>query len=330
MKLYDLDLIFIALPTAINEMESPNMWVFCLGATLFLLGIDSSTSYLESVSAGIQETKFGTRLNKQFIAACLCGISLLVSLLFCANNGQIAVNMFSHYINTYCVFLISLFQVIGAAWVNGYPESIAAVIRAKKALPKSERSLNDQEDEDSDIDTIPCTMRDCKFGCTMEKVQGVRGASLALIIVYWPVLIGFGLVNFAFIQNRTFYTWLGFQIYVLVVVPFISYYVFAYRKYKMDFWTWLDQIFLYGIRPILYTVVRTVHKGFDRKKYQKYREKPLSKGESCFIYLVGYALKYIAPHGIVWFFLMNVSNSITVSRDISICDAESEVSFKKN
>jgi SNF family Na+-dependent transporter len=52
-NLLDLDLIFIALPTAINDNQSPNLWVFCLGALLFLLGIDSSTSNIEFVSAGI-------------------------------------------------------------------------------------------------------------------------------------------------------------------------------------------------------------------------------------------------------------------------------------
>ena len=49
------------------------------------------------------------------------------------------------------------------------------------------------------------------------------------------------------------------------------------------------------MRPILYTVVRLVHKGFNLKKHKDYREKALSKAENCFIYLVGYALKFMAP-----------------------------------
>jgi len=52
-NLLDLDLIFIALPTAINDNQSPNLWVFCLGALIFLLGINTSTANIESVSAGI-------------------------------------------------------------------------------------------------------------------------------------------------------------------------------------------------------------------------------------------------------------------------------------
>ena len=63
----------------------------------------------------------------------------------------------------------------------------------------------------------------------------------------------------------------------------------------MGFWTWFEEVCLYGVRPILYTVVRLVHKGFNLKLHKNYREKELTKAENCFIYFVGYALKFMGP-----------------------------------
>jgi SNF family Na+-dependent transporter len=58
-KTSSLGLAFIAYPTAIDTMSSPNLWTILLGLTLYFLGIDSAFALVEANSTAICESKWG-------------------------------------------------------------------------------------------------------------------------------------------------------------------------------------------------------------------------------------------------------------------------------
>jgi len=133
-----------------------------------------------------------------------------------------AMSVITRYIETYSAFLIALLHVIGATWINGFPESVEAVKKVSKAQNAGGQA--DKEDEGAEI-TLPCTKK-CCFGSWNFKNH--RGVSLALIIAYWPMLIGVGIFNFFILPRSFFIFWPLFQIYVVLALYFIYYWIAKY------------------------------------------------------------------------------------------------------
>ena len=99
--------------------------------------------------------------------------------------------------------------MIGATWINGFPESVEAV----KKVSKSENVIAQAERKEEEEERIlPCTKRCC---CDSWNFKEHKGVSLALIIAYWPMLIGVGIFNFFILPRSSFIFWPLFQIYVV-------------------------------------------------------------------------------------------------------------------
>lgn len=60
-KYSSIGLAFIAYPAAIETMSAPNFWALMIFITLFLLGIDSAFSYVESTVVVILDSE---RINQ--------------------------------------------------------------------------------------------------------------------------------------------------------------------------------------------------------------------------------------------------------------------------
>lgn len=101
-------LAFITYPTAIDTMPASNVWAVLLGATLFMLGIDSSFSAIEATSTVICDTAWSGKVPRMFVAFVLCLIGFLGSIPFCFNFGFTLFDIVDHYLCNYLLNLIGI------------------------------------------------------------------------------------------------------------------------------------------------------------------------------------------------------------------------------
>ena len=107
-KTSGVSLAFFTYPTAIDNMSMPNLWAFLLGATLFLLGIDSSFSAIEASSTVICDTTWGKKMPRMFTVFILCVIGFIGSIPFCCNWGFVLWDVVDHYLTAYLLNLIGI------------------------------------------------------------------------------------------------------------------------------------------------------------------------------------------------------------------------------
>lgn len=84
--------------------------------TLFLLGIDSAFSMVEATSTVITDLHTLKRVPRSFIAFVICFAGFLFSIPFCTNWGFILFDVIDHYLCTYLLFLVGIFQCFGCGW----------------------------------------------------------------------------------------------------------------------------------------------------------------------------------------------------------------------
>lgn len=109
-------LAFIAYPTAVDMMKWSNLWAFLLGCTLFLLGIDSAFSMVEATATVLADLKSLQNVPRSFIAFLICFFGFLFSIPFCTNWGFVLFDVIDHYLCTYLLFLVGIFQCFGCGW----------------------------------------------------------------------------------------------------------------------------------------------------------------------------------------------------------------------
>merc|ERR1719313_2441137 len=109
-------LAFIAYPTAVDMMKWSNLWAFLLGMTLFLLGIDSAFSMVEATSTVITDLQTLKHVPRSFIAFVICFAGFLFSIPFCTNWGFVLFDVIDHYLCTYLLLLVGIFQCFGCGW----------------------------------------------------------------------------------------------------------------------------------------------------------------------------------------------------------------------
>ena len=109
-------LAFITYPTAIDMMPASGLFAFFLGATLFLLGIDTTFSAMEATSTVICDTAWGGVVPRSFVAFVLCTFGFLGSFPFCFNFGFTLFNVVDHYLCAYLLNVIGILQSFGCGW----------------------------------------------------------------------------------------------------------------------------------------------------------------------------------------------------------------------
>lgn len=109
-------LAFIAYPTAVDLMGWPNFWAFFLGLTLFLLGIDSAFSMVEATSTVVTDLPSLKKVPRMLIAFVICFAGFLFSVPFCTNWGFVLFDVIDHYLCSYLLLLVGIFQCFGCGW----------------------------------------------------------------------------------------------------------------------------------------------------------------------------------------------------------------------
>lgn len=127
-------LAFIAYPTAVDMMKWSNFWCLLLGLVLFLLGIDSAFAMMEATATVVADLQTLKNVPKAFIAFALNFFGFLVSIPFCTNWGFVLFDVIDHYLCTYLLFLVGIFQCFGCAWGFDVETTVAKSENHRKSL----------------------------------------------------------------------------------------------------------------------------------------------------------------------------------------------------
>lgn len=125
-------LAFIAYPTAVDLMGWPNFWAFFLGLTLFLLGVDSAFSMVEATATVVADIPSLKKVPRMLIAFIICMAGFIMSIPFCTNWGFVLFDVIDHYLCTYLLLLVGIFQCVGCGW--GFDVERTLRISEKHAL----------------------------------------------------------------------------------------------------------------------------------------------------------------------------------------------------
>lgn len=111
-------LAFVVFPSIINELPAFNgFFGFLFFASLFLAGITSLMSILETYVAGIQD-KFKVKRRAAVLLG--GGFSALISILYATQGGLQFLDVVDAFINNYGVVLAGLMEVVVVGWIlNG-------------------------------------------------------------------------------------------------------------------------------------------------------------------------------------------------------------------
>lgn len=113
-------LAFVAYPAAAETMPGSNFWTLILGLTLFMLGIDTAFSLVEAISTVVYDVSWGKKIPRKLTALIICVIGWLFSLLFVSSWGYTYFDVVDRYISVYLMFVLGIFQCLGAGWMFRY------------------------------------------------------------------------------------------------------------------------------------------------------------------------------------------------------------------
>lgn len=117
-----MGLAFIVFPQVFNVMGS---YAFIIGPLFFgcilFAGITSAIALVEPISLTITE-KFGIKRNKS--AALVCGLGLLVSLLFTTQAGLFILTAFDTFLNNFALLLTIVIECIIFGWIYDFDKLI--------------------------------------------------------------------------------------------------------------------------------------------------------------------------------------------------------------
>lgn len=109
-------LIFVTIPNAIDKMDASNAWMLLFTCMFFLLGLDTSFSFLEAVTTTINDLDTFVGTPRALITFIVCCFGVIFSIPFCFNWGFNLLDTVDHYLNTYLLIFIGLVQCYGCGW----------------------------------------------------------------------------------------------------------------------------------------------------------------------------------------------------------------------
>jgi SNF family Na+-dependent transporter len=110
-------LVYGWIPYALSEGSGPNAWSAIYFLCIFLLGIDSSISYVEVVVTTIYDTEFGQKTNRLVIAGACCLVGFLLSLMFTTNFAQNMIDTTDYFLGAYFVIFLAIMECFCVGWV---------------------------------------------------------------------------------------------------------------------------------------------------------------------------------------------------------------------
>ncbi len=108
-------LVFKTYPAIISQMGSAGrVFGILFFLSLLVAGISSAISIVEAFIASLSD-KF--RINRKHSSAILCGIGFALGLLFCAQSGLFWLDLVDHFITTYGLVLVAVFEALIVGWI---------------------------------------------------------------------------------------------------------------------------------------------------------------------------------------------------------------------
>lgn len=110
-------LAFVTYPEAIAKIPGfPNIFGILFFSMLLFLGLTSLVSLIEAVVTGLKD-RFNFSRKKSVLI--IVGIDLLFGLLYCFGSGILWLDIVDHWILTYGLLVVGLFETIIVAWFFG-------------------------------------------------------------------------------------------------------------------------------------------------------------------------------------------------------------------
>jgi SNF family Na+-dependent transporter len=119
-------LVFGTWPVVLGTLPGGIHWVRLLFFDLFLLGLDSAFAFMEGILTVSSDTERFKDTPKWKITGCYCGVSFLLSLMYCTDAGLNWLDVIDYYIN-FAMTLVGILETFGAGWVYGIEEQIKNV-----------------------------------------------------------------------------------------------------------------------------------------------------------------------------------------------------------
>jgi len=118
-------LVFGTWPVVMGTLPGGIHWVRLLFFDLFLLGIDSGFGLLEGALTAAADTVYLSKFTKSQLAAVMCVIGFLFSIIYCTDAGLNFLDVVDFYIN-FVMLLVGFFEAFAAGWIFGLDEQIKA------------------------------------------------------------------------------------------------------------------------------------------------------------------------------------------------------------
>jgi len=117
-------LLYGTVPYALEVLSASNLWSVLFYLTIFLLGIDSSISYVETVVTALLETGLGKKTNRLGITIATCLVGFLISIAFCANFANNLISATDYFLSAYFITFVAIVECMSIGWIFDFQERI--------------------------------------------------------------------------------------------------------------------------------------------------------------------------------------------------------------
>uniref|UniRef100_A0A2P2I201 Sodium-dependent neutral amino acid transporter B(0)AT3-like n=2 Tax=Hirondellea gigas TaxID=1518452 RepID=A0A2P2I201_9CRUS len=113
-------LAFIVFTQAIVELPGSNFWSIAFFMMLLALGLGSQFGTMEGVITNLFDMKIFQRVRKEVLTGAVCGVSLLIGLIFCTGAGEYWLMLFDTFAGSMGLIFIAFFETMVVSYVYGH------------------------------------------------------------------------------------------------------------------------------------------------------------------------------------------------------------------
>jgi solute carrier family 6 (neurotransmitter transporter, GABA) member 1 len=115
-------LAFSTYPIAFSSLPGSNFWCILFFLTLFILGIDSGFSLIESgVTCLMDSRRFG-QYKRETIVAVICTIGFLIGTMYITEVGLYIIDAVDYFLNNIAIVFIGMMECVGASFFYKFHE----------------------------------------------------------------------------------------------------------------------------------------------------------------------------------------------------------------
>ncbi|KAJ3335674.1 hypothetical protein HDU93_004740 [Gonapodya sp. JEL0774] len=118
---------FLTYPEALARIPGANVWAVLFFINVFMLGIDSAISLVETLSTSLYDSRLLKGMRKDVILLVLCVIGCLWGLLYTAGFGLDALDYVDKYTNELGMVLFGYAYAFGASYLYRYQDVVSQV-----------------------------------------------------------------------------------------------------------------------------------------------------------------------------------------------------------